>query len=507
MPSPQEKLANALRTLQKLQHNNDVAAIKSNDLSTTEKRLLKKHGFIQEVLKGWYITARPEDQPGDTTAWYMSYWNFVANYTQTRFDKNWCLSPEQSLLLHSGNQVVPKQLLVRSPKANNNIVSLLHNTSILDHKLQIPPIKARIELSGLQLYTLEEALVTVGPDFFTRHITDARTCLSSIKDASNLLTILLNGGHSSVAGRLAGAFRNIGNKKIADNLLKTMKSAGYDIREQDPFAEKLDTNVLNKREKSPFVNRIKLMWNQMRPVVLDHFPKAKPLPTNIEAFLKLVDDNYTNDAYHSLSIEGYKVTTDLIEHVQTGNWNPKTNKADKEARDAMAARGYFQAFGAVKESIREILEGENSGEIAEEQHGDWYRELFAPSVRVGLLQASDLAGYRNSQVYIKGSMHTPLPPNGVRDAMPALFDLLAQEKEAAVRAVLGHFIFVYIHPYLDGNGRIARFLFNTMLVSGGYTWTIVPVEQRNTYMAALEKASTEGDISDFARFLAQLVAQ
>lgn len=507
MPSPQEKLANALRSLQKLQRNHDITTIKSSDLSPTEKRLLKSNGFIQEVLKGWYITSRPEDQLGDTTAWYMSYWNFVANYTQARFDKNWCLSPEQSLLLHSGNQVVPKQLLIRSPKANNNIVSLLHNTSILDHKLQIPPTKARVKINGLQLYTLEEGLVAVGPDFFTRHTTDARTCLSCIKDASNLLTILLNGGHSSVAGRLAGAFRNIGSKKIADNLLKTMKSAGYDIREQDPFAEKLDTNILSKRENSPFVNRIKLMWNQMRPVVLEHFPKAKPMPTNIEAFLKLIDDNYTNDAYHSLSIEGYKVTTDLIEHVQTGNWNPKTNEADKEARDAMAARGYFQAFGAVKESIREILEGENSGEIIEEQHGDWYRELFAPSVRVGLLQASDLAGYRNSQVYIKGSMHTPLPPNGVREAMPALFDLLAQEQEAAVRAVLGHFIFVYIHPYVDGNGRIARFLFNAMLASGGYTWTIVPVEQRNTYMAALEKASTEGDISSFARFLAQLVTQ
>jgi len=41
----------------------------------------------------------------------------------------------------------------------------------------------------------------------------------------------------------------------------------------------------------------------------------------------------------------------------------------------------------------------------------------------------------------------------VRDAMPVLFDLLEGEPEPSVRAVLGHWLFGYIHPYPDGNGR------------------------------------------------------
>jgi len=41
-----------------------------------------------------------------------------------------------------------------------------------------------------------------------------------------------------------------------------------------------------------------------------------------------------------------------------------------------------------------------------------------------------------------------------------------------VRAVLGHWLFGYIHPYPDGNGRMARFLMNVVLASGGYSWTI-----------------------------------
>src|SRR5438045_9517560 len=91
--------------------------------------------------------------------------------------------------------------------------------------------------------------------------------------------------------------------------------------------------------------------------------------------------------------------------------------------------------------------------------------------------------------------------------MPALLDLLENEPEPAVRAVLGHFIFVFIHPYMDGNGRMGRFLMNVMLASGGYPWTVIPVEERKRYMEALEKASTENSIQPFAEFLAYLVTE
>ena len=62
------------------------------------------------------------------------------------------------------------------------------------------------------------------------------------------------------------------------------------------------------------------------------------------------------------------------------------------------------------------------------------------------------------------------------------------------------------HPYIDGNGRLGRFLMNVMLASGGDPWTIIPVERRDDYMAALESASVKQDIRPFAAFVGELVA-
>jgi Fic family protein len=87
--------------------------------------------------------------------------------------------------------------------------------------------------------------------------------------------------------------------------------------------------------------------------------------------------------------------------------------------------------------------------------------------------------------------------------MPVLFDLLEKESEPAVRAVLGHWLFGYIHPYPDGNGRMARFLMNVMLASGGYAWTVIRVEDRNAYLGALDSASIDMDIKPFSAFVAE----
>jgi hypothetical protein len=503
MASPQEKLAESLEALHKLQAQG-VVAIRSAYLSRTNRERLVEGGFLQEVMKGWYIPSRPDEVAGDSTAWYASFWGFCAAYLSERFGKEWCLSPEQSLSLRGGNRTVPVQLLVRTPKGGNKPTALPHGTSVFDVRNAMPSEREVVERNGLRLFSVPAALVAVSEDFFRRHPTDARAAMATTKDASDVLSLLLEGGHSVVAGRVAGAFRNAGRARIADEIVKTMEAAGYTIREIDPFENKPDT-VLAPREESPYANRIRLMWEAMRKPVLEVFPAPPGVPDKAEAYLKAVEDVYVTDAYHSLSIEGYRVTPELIERVRGGAWNPDTSAADRENRNALAARGYYDAFVSVKASVEKVLGGNNAGAVAHNDHSEWYRRLFGPSVTVGIIGAADLAGYRTGPVYIRRSMHVPPPREAVRDCMPALFDLLEKEAEPSVRVVLGHFIFVYIHPYIDGNGRMGRFLMNVMLASGAYAWTVIPVERRDEYMAALESASVKQDIKPFAAFVAGLV--
>jgi hypothetical protein len=505
MATPGEKLAEALEVLKKLQ-DRGIVAIKSSELSRVHRERLLKNNFLREVTKGWYLAVPSNEQLGDSTSWYTSYWSFCSGYLNDRYGDSYCLSAEQSLQLHSGNRTVPQQLIIRSLEGPNGKTPLPYNTSLFTVKSTLPDTAEIEKAEGIRMLTLPSSLIHCSPVMFTKFPTDTRTALSMIRDSSDILGLLLDGGHSTISGRLAGAFRNIGRRKIADDIIKTMQMAGYDIRETDPF-KSTSPVILDARGVSPYVNRIKLMWNEMREVVIEHFPKAPGLPDDHEKYMKGVEEIYVTDAYHSLSIERYRVTPELIESVRSGEWDIDKNEEDRRQRDAMVARGYWQASQKVRESIRRILNKENSGKVANKDHGEWYRELFAPSVTANILKPSDLAGYRNEQVFISQSKHVPLNVNAVRDTMPVLFELLQSEPEVSVRAVLGHFIFVYIHPYMDGNGRMGRFLMNVMLASGGYPWTVIPVEERKIYMEALEKASVENDIEPFAAYLAYLVSE
>jgi hypothetical protein len=503
MSDVSQKLADSLEQLQQLQ-GSGVVAIKSEQLSRVHRERLLKHGFIREVIRGWYIAAMPDEKPGDSTSWYSSFWDFCAAYLSERFDSSWCLSPEQSISLHIGDKTVPQQLLVRTPNGNNKPTAFLHNTSIFDVRLSMPDLKQIENVEGLNVYSLAAALVYCSPNHFQKAPIQLRTALSMVADASDLLSVLLAGNHSVIAGRLAGAFRNIGRDLIADNILKGMQAADFKVQEQDPFAEKLQLSF-GRREVSPYVNRIRLMWVQMREAVIAHFPDNLNQAIHIETYMAEVEDKYVTDAYHSLSIEGYRVTRELIDLVRSGQWQADSSDENKKHLDAMAAKGYWDAFLQVKKAVRAVLEGKNPGEVLELTHSDWYLALFGPPVAAGIIKPSDLAGYRTGPVYIRQSMHTPPNREAVRDMMPTLFDLLAEEENAAVRVVLGHFVFVYIHPYFDGNGRMARFIMNLMMASGGYPWTVVPVERRNEYMQALESASVQQDIVPFTQFLASLL--
>jgi len=501
-----EKLADSLSVLQKVQDKKGSGIIRSSEISRTHRERLSKNGFLKYVIKGWYISTDPNEKPGDTTSWYVSFWDFCSEYLNSRYGNKWIVSPDQSLSLHGSNFVVPHQLIIYTPVGHNHRLDLPYGISIMDIKLPLPDSKFSIVQDGMRLYSLAYGLIKSSGSYYSRNPVDAKTALSLISDSSEILGPLLDGGHSTIAGRLAGAFRSIGRNTIADEIMQTFVKTGYDIRETNPFGtqESLEIPTIIR---SPYIGRLHFMWDKMRNDILREFPLPPGLPENPEAYMTQVDDAYQHDAYHSLSIEGYRVSPEIIERVRSGSWDPSNHQQDSDHVGAMAARGYYLAFQSVKQSLSKVLQGANSGKIASFDHRDWYQEMFAPSVTAGILEPADLAGYRNRPVFIKNSMHVPPSADTVRDAMPTFFELLSAETDPAVRTVLGHFVFAFIHPYPDGNGRIARFLMNVMLASGGYPWTVIQFEDRTKYMESLEEASIKQNIIPFAKFIADLVSE
>ena len=169
------------------------------------------------------------------------------------------------------------------------------------------------------------------------------------------------------------------------------------------------------------------------------------------------------------------------------------------ANETRLPRGVTTSFIAVKESVQKIP-------------GRGIPDLVAASVTPD--------GTAGSWTRMSGRSHRRSVPPSIGPArlhrvMPSLrrarryrlhagaFDLLEGVATGALPArALRLRLF---HPYMDGNGRMGRFLMNAMLASGGYPWTIVPVDRCDDYMRTLESASVKLEIKPFAEFVGRLV--
>ncbi len=203
MATPNEKLAESLDVLKALQQGGR-RVFRSDDLSRVHRGRLVANGFLQEVMKGWLISSSPSGHEGESTPWYASFWEFCARYCGDRFGEEWYLSPEPSLLLHGEKTVIPDQVVVNSPHGANNAIELLFGTSLYDLKVPAMPATADLVVrDGLRLFSPAAALVRVAESFFRRNPVETQVLLASLVDASDLLRLLLNGGHSAIAGYLA----------------------------------------------------------------------------------------------------------------------------------------------------------------------------------------------------------------------------------------------------------------------------------------------------------------
>jgi Fic family protein len=116
----------------------------------------------------------------------------------------------------------------------------------------------------------------------------------------------------------------------------------------------------------------------------------------------------------------------------------------------------------------------------------------------------DAAGtFRHTQIYISGSKWTPPPAFEVEDRLQDLIKWYNKNKKKYHPFELSgiiHHRFLQIHPFADGNGRVAREILNFILGKNGYPPIIIPVKERQDYMESLVKAD-DGDIQPLLEFL------
>lgn len=495
------RLARGLKSLKDYQESSATPHIVTADaISRADREALTGGGYLTEIMKGWHLVTRPGVGNGESAAWFPNFWDFASAYMGSRFDKDYCLSAEGSIGLHAGDTMVPKQAVFMVKKnATFQNINLLQGTSLMLYSENKIFPSETVKLSGVNAMSMPDAIARLTETYVQSNQANIATVLRAV-DRTALSRRLIEGGNSTVAGWVCGAWNELGFRDDAEELVKILRMAQHQVTVRNPFSAEFKAPK-ESRAKSPSALRIESLWAQMRGDVEKAYGESPKLMHEKSIFMKLSQDIFVHDAYHSLSIEGFKISDDLISKVASGTWDPEGNEQDANTINALAARGYRNSFDGVMLSIGKILDGQNLEQVIRKDHKDWFSRMFQPHVQAGVLQPADLLGYRRNNVFISNSRHVPPAADQVGECMDTLFTLIANEPHPGVRATLGHLFYECIHPYMDGNGRTGRFLMNTLFAAGGYPWTIVPIERRDDYIGAMAKGSEEHDATALTQLL------
>ena len=114
--------------------------------------------------------------------------------------------------------------------------------------------------------------------------------------------------------------------------------------------------------------------------------------------------------------------------------------------------------------------------------------------------------YRKQQVFISGTDFLPPNYNDIPDLMKIFAISINDFKETLHPVTLAaklHERIATIHPFVDGNGRVARLVMNLSLLQNGYPIVIIPPILRNDYIASIRLANV-GNVEPFFNFISYI---
>jgi Fic family protein len=216
--------------------------------------------------------------------------------------------------------------------------------------------------------------------------------------------------------------------------------------------------------------------------------------------------------YHSNAIEGNSLTLGetrafLLEGL-TANGKPLKDHLDIKGHDELIT--FLELFIQKKEILTEAAIREMHKILLKEPYET---DAITPDGRI-VKKKVQLGAYKTEPNCVRmntGEIHPYILPEDVPAKMTELVEWHRQQdgkndSHPVLQAALFHHRFVSIHPFDDGNGRMARILMNLILMRAGYPPVVIKLQERNPYVAALRRADageTEGIVSFIAQNLVE----
>ena len=224
---------------------------------------------------------------------------------------------------------------------------------------------------------------------------------------------------------------------------------------------------------------------------LKRLNSLRPLP---EPTLKSLKDKFEIDmTYNSNAIEGNRLTlreTWLV--VRKG-----ITIGGKSLEEHLEAKNHVEAL----ELVFKIADAKKT--VGESDILELHKLVLDK------IEPENAGAYRQVQVFISGSAHTPPAAGKVPELMKdAIKELNGKQggTQAVVSASKAHHLIAGIHPFVDGNGRMARLLLNLRLMRSGIPPIVLKKSERRSYYSALEKAD-DGDLYPITAMIAKKVEE
>ena len=243
--------------------------------------------------------------------------------------------------------------------------------------------------------------------------------------------------------------------------------------------------ILNRKKTSPIVNEHDLKLFSIIDAKKSELYKYSTHHPTLHSAMK---EFYYQHVYHTVALEGNTLTLEQIRmiidhHIAVGG---------KSVMEHNEVVGVTEALQYMNNTLLK------KGMITVEDVKNLHKRVL------GFVDPIQAGTFRSNQVFV--GRHIPPHPNEVDLFMEQFETWLNSDKVEALHpvefAAKAHYRLVYIHPFVDGNGRTARLLMNFILMRNGFPPVSIELKDRWEYYETLN-AGNEGDLRPFVRFIAK----